>query len=402
MPRGAPITFRAFDGINNVADAYRLKPSELRAAVNVYVDDSRAALRRGGHGAPLAATAGAHSLFSHPEDGIVLYRLSTSLYRLFPDLSSTEIATGLTAGAKMAYAAAPGRVFMSDGFTQLQTDGETVKAWGIVPPAAQPVAAVAGTGKLPAGKYLYAVTYLRADGEESGTPASGAIELSSVAGIDFSGVPVSAQADVTMKCIYLTKANGKELRRAVMMPNAATTASYYGKGTDFRGVLTTQLMRGPPPGRVLAHMHGRMLVGDGRFLWYNPEPYRLELFSALKTRAHTGGVNALAVVDDGVFVGLDNKIDFHSGTDFVDAEVIPKAKYGACFGGVTYLEGDRVLRGMPGRPALMVTKAGLCVCGNQGVFQNVTNTRYQYTAPRSVAAVAREINGFAQLVAVMR
>jgi hypothetical protein len=48
--------------------------------------------------------------------------------------------------------------------------------------------------------------------------------------------------------------------------------------------LVTQFRRDPRLGRVLAFFNGRMLVGDGKFLWYNPEPYKLELFSAVKVR----------------------------------------------------------------------------------------------------------------------
>jgi hypothetical protein len=61
-----------------------------------------------------------------------------------------------------------------------------------------------------------------------------------------------------------------------------------------------------------------------------------------------------------------------------------------------------VLAACPDGRRLMVTKRGLAVCGNQGVFQNVTDSRYRYAVPNSVASVAREVNGFSQLVAVMR
>jgi hypothetical protein len=400
MAQAKPVIFRQFEGINNVADTHRLKASELRGATNVYVDDSRAVVRREGYGAPLASTAGAHSLFA--ADDVMLYRMGTSLYRLFPDRTSLEIATGFAAGAKMAYAPAPGRIFMSDGFTQRWTDGEVVRTWGIRPPTVQPSGAVAGQGKTPKGKYLFAVTYLRADGEESGTPASGSVELTGVSGINFTGIPVSAQADVSLKAIYLTKPNGKKLYRALVIPNATTTADYFGTTHDLSVELVTQFRREPPPGRVLAFFNGRMLVGDGRFLWYNPDPYKLELFSAVKVRPQPSNVNSLAVMEDGVFVGLDTRIDFHAGADFEDASVSDKAKYGACFGGVAYLEGNRAGNGLPGRAAIMVTKRGLAVCGNQGVFQNVTDSRYRYAVPNSVASVAREVNGFSQLVAVMR
>jgi hypothetical protein len=397
MARAEPLRFAEFTGINNVAEVTRLKRTDLREAVNVDIDETRAVKMREGHAAVIASTTNAHSGFEH--DGICLYRRGTSLYRLNADHSSTVLKTGLTDSARMGYAAAPGRIFMGDGFSMLQTDGETVMDWGLTPPAQQPVG-TATVGQLPAGKYLYAVTFLRADGEESGTPAAGQITLTATGGIAFAGIPVSAQADAVYKAINISKTNGKKLFRALVIPNATTSTSFTGSTANLGVVLETQFLQGPPPGRVMLHFNGRMLVSDGKYLWYNPKAYQLERFSPLAVRPQTSIVAALAGVDDGVFVLREDAIDFHAGADFAAAAVATKAKYGGCFGGVTYVEGDEV--GLPGRVAVMVTRKGICLGGNGGSFKNVTDGRYSYTEPQSASVTVRDVGGFAQMIAVLR
>jgi hypothetical protein len=183
MAQAKPVIFRQFEGINNVADTHRLKASELRGATNVYVDDSRAVVRREGYGAPLASTAGAHSLFA--ADDVMLYRMGTSLYRLFPDRTSLELATGSPRAPRWPTRAAPGRIFMSDGFTQRWTDGEVVRTWGIRPPAVQPAPPWPAPATCRRASTSTPSRTCAPTARSRGTPASGSVELTGVSGIDF-------------------------------------------------------------------------------------------------------------------------------------------------------------------------------------------------------------------------
>jgi hypothetical protein len=383
------MVFENFAGINNVQAKFNLSAGrivDLAGATNCDVNDARKLQRRSGF--TEIATGATHSLFS--DEAICLYRQGTTLYRLLESWTSVSLKTGLTAGAEMTYASANDRVFMSDGVFAGWTRGSDVFAWGITPPTVQPAAAQATAGALPPGKYQYAVTFLRDDGEESATPRAGVIECSQ--GIAFSAIPVSSEAAVTQKAIYLSQPNGKTLRRALLIPNASTTASYTGNmltGGD-KTKLTTQFKMPPPPGRVLAQHGARMLVGWGCYLLFS-DPYRHELFDWEQGYAFSAPIRILVPLKEGVLVGTDKECIWMAGADAADYQPVVKARYGAIAGSASYVDADALSSELSGEAAMFGTRRGICLITSGGAFRNLTTGRYEFTYRQRSAAVFRDL-----------
>jgi hypothetical protein len=383
------VVYDQFTGINNVQAKFELaagRVSELTAAVNCDVNDRKKLQRRPGF-ASLQATA-THSLFSDAR--ICLYRQGTALYRLLESWAAVSLKTGLTAGAAMSYAGANERIFMSDGVFAGWTDGTVVHAWGIEPPATQPAATQAAAGALPLARYHYAVTYLREDGEESGTGVSGVINCRY--GIDFTSIPVSSSASVTRKAIYLSLPNSELLYRVLVIPNATTSASYTGNMLTGEGKveLTTQFKIAPPPGRVLAQHNSRMLVGWGPYLMYS-DPYRHELFDHEQAYGYDSNVRVVVPMKDGVLVGTEKQCIWMAGGDAASFEPVLKANYGAVHGSAFPVEADSVNPELSGNAAMFGSVEGVCLVTDGGTFRNLTTGRYEYDTRLRSAALFRRM-----------
>lgn len=390
------VPFGRFRGLNNQNPDFGQDFVDLTRADNCDLDNERRLRRRKGI-TQLSPTA-THSLFSNED--FALFRQGTSLYRMKDDFASgTVIKTGLTAGATMRYFAAPGRVFMSDGLFAGQTDGSRVRNWGIAVPIAQPAAA-ATSGALPRGKYQYALTYLRDDGEESGTPRAGVIECAG--GITFSAIPVSGDPDVVAKAIYVTRPGGKKWGRALKIANAVTSATYTGDALDTTLALQTQFKGPPVAGSVLGYHNARALVGYGAFLLYS-DAYRPELFHPDSHVAFTAGVRFAVGVRDGVWVGTGAEVVFLRGADIKDADFELKAKTAVMRDACAMVNGERVLKNLSGVVAVFMTEHGTCVGTENGELIFVTQDIYQpVSATQGVACVRSTGANVDQYLVILR
>lgn len=162
------------------------------------------------------------------------------------------------------------------------------------------------SGGLDAGRYGVAVAALR-DGEEFG--------LSSVVFVDVpqgGGLALSIAGGDLVR-IYRTGANGDQLYRAVDAPAGIPG---YLLGAGQLGTMPTGRFMAPMTGGHLMHSwSGRVLVARGRTLYYS-QPMRPALcdprhdFIQLPSR-----ISMIAPVQDGVYLGDQQRTYFMSGTD---------------------------------------------------------------------------------------
>lgn len=391
------VPFKGFRSINNVDATFTKEFTDLERATNCDLDNKTRLRRRKGE--TLLFAGDTHSVFSN--DAFALYRQGTSLYRLKDDFTGgVVIKTGLTAGARMACMGIPGgRVFMSDGFFKGWTDGHDVHVWGIDPPSPAPVM-VATSGRMPQGKYQVALTYLRKDGEESGAVRTALFEGSG--GIAFSSIPVSADPDVTEKCIYIARPGGKKRFRAMRIANATTSATYSGNALDTTIELKTQFMGPPPAGTILGWQHGRALVGYDCFL-HHSEAWRPELFKPDSYTAFTSAVRMIAPLKGGVWVGTASEVAFLRGADIAAAEYELKARTAVMRGSVDYINGSRLLKGVPGIAAVFTTEQGVCAGTEDGELVDITGDYYKpATAARGAALTRNTAGNYDQYLVVLR
>jgi hypothetical protein len=382
-----------FSGLRNTVTPDRFGLDDLEVATNVDIDDAKQVSRRKGYG-PLLVAGVFKSLWSDNKTALAV-KDDTTLVQLQPTFAVTTLRTDLTPGLEMSYCAPVSAVYYSNGAeTGVVQDGVN-RTWGLTPPAAQPTASATG-GNLPAGRYQYAVTYLRGDLQESGTPHAGVIELTAAGGIALSAIPVSSDPSVEGKVIYFTKHNGASLYRAGVIGAEDTTFSYQSEVTS-TVTLRTQHLQPPPAGQIVDNYAGAyMLVARGDTL-YRSEPYALELFDWRKRLPLGSPITMIAALESGVYVGTREHILWLAGDDPAKWSYEPLLSYGAIPGALSRCSRDMVLDGNgKGLVAVFATTQGICIGEDGGAVTNLTQDRFAYPIQERGAAVIRRHRGSVQ------
>ena len=376
-----PVEYRKFAGIRNTVSPERFDIGALEAAVNIDLDDTGRASRRKGYTSALAA-AGAHSL--HAEGDLCVFVQGTSLKRLASDYTASALRT-VTASRRVEYASVLGRLFYSNGAETGVIDGGASRTWGLVPPAHVGQAAAVGGGQLPAGRYQWTVTFVRTDGQESGALITAALDLPTVSGIAFSGLPVSSDPGVVAKIIYLTHANDEVMREALVLDAADTTAAYMNDGTEMAGELRTRYLQNPPAGQCVSYFRGHTIVAVGSVL-YPSVPYGYELFDLRRYFDFESPITLIAPVESGVFVCTEAVNYFLPGLTPDDWKQKTATAEGAIPGTLVYVDGEDVGAGTPGRVALWLSRAGVCMGLDDGSFKVANRNRLLTSIVRASGA----------------
>lgn len=360
-------------GINNRAVSFRgNKEGELDAAENCFIDDTGALHRREGY--RQVSSGAAHSLYA--DGDICLFRRGSELRRFYPDQTERVLLSDCPVGSRMAYRRVGSQTYMTDGARTLRTDGLMACSLGIEPPGGQPVARSAAYGDLPLGDYQVACTFLRTDGEESGTGIA-AMVYNAQGGIAFSQIPYSLDPTVASVALYMSRAGGKTLYRVATVTNGTSTYTYTGTTIDATLVLETLGKYPAPAGRIISDYHGRVLIADGPHLHYS-DPYRHGLFDPTGFYTFTAHIRAMAPADDGVWVGTENQILFLAGTDVAQSKATPIAPYGIAEGGMVQIDPARLSKANAGPHYYAASDRGIVLLMNGGAFQSMTGGDYEF------------------------
>jgi len=391
-----PVTYQNFSGLRNNVAAGDFDTSDLEVALNVDLNDKGVVSRRKGFGT--AVLAGSyHSLWSGA--GVCLAVTDTSLKRILPGYTATTLRSNLTAGRRMAYVGVGARAYYSNGVDTGVVENGASRSWGIARPPRISATAISGT--LRAGRYQFAMTYVRSDGQESGAPRAGVLELTAFGGFRFSSLPVSTDSGVLTKVLYLSKVNGETLFRKAEI--AADETSLDVTDDDVSSlVLRTQHLNAPPAGDVLAVYNGRLLSASGSYLSYS-EPYAYELFDPRLVLVFESAVKMIAPVKGGVFVGTDKETVFLQGDDIGNSSLEHKADYGVVPGTLAYAQASAFGEGsQSGLLAVWASTQGACVGADGGAFRNLTQERFAYPKQPQGAALFRQHRGMNQYLTVMQ
>lgn len=385
-----------FKGLRNTVTSESFEAGDLEVATNVDITDALRIRRRKGYSAALSS-GNYHSLWASGKLGLVVS--GTVLYRILPDYTLVAVRTGLTAGLRMSYAIMGDRVFYSNTVqTGIFQAGQS-RSWGIAPPVSAPTCSAVG-GSLPAGRYQCLVVFIRDDGQLSGSGRSTTIELTTRGGISLTGLPVSADAGVSFKQIYMSPVNGDALYLTHTLANAATSAVYTEERTGGQP-LATQFLRPAPAGQVIAVFGGYTLVGLGDRL-YRSEPWSPELFDLRKALPLIGRITLVAPMDDGVYLGTDTEIGWVAGQDPAKWEYQRRSDFGAIPGTLAYVPAEDSQEGAQSLAAMMATAQGVCVGYPGGTFSNLTHDRFNYPAMDEGAGVVRDNGGSIQYLATLQ
>lgn len=355
-------------GVRNDISEERFTRSDMSEGINVEVDDTGKTWRRLGYDpdAPIDA-ASFHSLWG--KQGKYYAVKNNVLQHILPDLSLEQM---MPVRGRVAYQNAISFVFASDGVSSWQLVGNSARKWGIdVPPL--PTHYV-GFGNLRAGTYLFTMTYVRDDGEESGAPLYGSVTVPDASGLAFT-LPVSNDLTVTEKRLYVSDVNGEMPYLVGVYANSDTVASLTAL-PELSFPCRTQGMGPAPAGDVLGLYKGRMYVAQNNYLWYS-QPYEFGLFKQMENfLGFSSPVLTFAAVSDGIFLGTDEETSFLQGDDPAEFTRSTVTNYGTILGTEATIP-NIYLRDEPaGESPIWMSKRGACVGFNGGGLKNLTGERY--------------------------
>ena len=295
--------FGQFKGMDNIHDDIELPNDILRRAINVDVLDSGRLRRRKGSAQALAV-ANPHSMWS---DGARAYFILADAMREFHTNGTSTSLGAFAAGANhAAYVKVGTDVFATCKTAQGRIRAGVLSPWGVEVPTSPPTLA-ATAGVLPAGTYQAAVTYLLADGRESGASRLASITLAADGGVATTAMPVPLNAAVTRKRLYLSTSNGEVLFMAAELLAADQFANI---GSPAAGAaLRTAYLSPPPAGTALAHVNGTIFIVDANnptILWHT-EAFDYDHVDTRKNYYQYGApISVIAAVADGLYVCADN------------------------------------------------------------------------------------------------
>jgi hypothetical protein len=383
MPKGPPeIKISKFLGINDVDPPEMTKPGELQIATNVDITDTHQARRRDGYSSVLPGTP--HSLWSN--ETICLFRERTNLRNLNKSWSASTIRSGLSGSNRMNYLDLNGNIYYTDELVTGVYNGISDRSWGLeVPP--KPVLA-STVGNLQEGRYICVLTYIRDDGQESGTSESTHIDLSDGGGIIIT-LPTSSDPTVDYVYIYLTSCNGETFYLAGEVANGTASFTYSGDTTEFSLKCLTLNMFPPPPGQNIQFYNGRILVAQNNILWYS-NPYNYELFDLIHGYiSFDSRITLIGPVEGGVWVGTQKKIVFLAGKDATEFQYIEKIDCAAIEGTQQKLtdvgkEGNEIVAW------ILASWDGAVIITANGSFKNITESKYDNPTGIKGASLLRE------------
>lgn len=381
------VSYAEFTGLRNDIDSVRFDATDLYIATNVDIDKSRRIARRAGSTWRIANKP-MHSLWAAGD--IAMVASAGTLYALDAALNTTVLRNGLTSNP-ISYARVGDTVYFSNGTSTGVVEGGAARSWGLATPD---VLALPTGGDLPPGRYGLAATYVRSDGQESGTEQSVLAVVAAGQSVHLT-VPLSADPDVTSTRIYMTTPDGDVLYHAATLQNGATdfspTAAIV---AGLNEPLMTQFMGPPPAAQLVAYYRGRMYAAVGSVVYYS-EPYAYELFDPRNYIALDATVTMLAPMEDktgdasGFFVGTTSSCGLITGADPATFEYMALTDYGAVQGALTYVDGALYQDGAAGaRPLPMwMSTQGLCV-GLPGLtVENLTRSRFGFLTGVTGAAL---------------
>jgi hypothetical protein len=403
------LTIKQFLGINNVLPADKLIfPSKdergvfesfQQVASNVYVDDALKLRTR--PGSTRVQSGPVHSVWS--DGAICLFRQGDSLKRYFGPTTVTTLRSGMAGSNRMAYLSLNGNVYYSDGVhTGIIGYAGFDRTWGMQPP--QSFVLGATFGSLQEGRYLVTLTYIRDDGQESGTSPVKVIELTENQGIAITGLTTPSDASITAIMVYVSTVNGMVLYRAGVTSVAASGISIASRDiiSNLSNELRTQGLDKPPPGSILSQYKGRILVAQGNIL-FRSEPLSYELFDYLNGyNIFDAPIQVVGPVDDGVFLGTTKQVLFLNGHDPDKWRPIVVAEYGAVFGTLSTLNLETVKGEGQGKGVMFTTTQGMCLGVDGGKFKNLTKEAFVMQPASYGSGLYRQERGANQYLALVK
>lgn len=372
-------------GLNNRLEATQLDTAlpnrspatYLYAADNVDINSKGYLKRRRGQTTLISGRA--HSLWSSPPFGEAFGVIAGNLERLREGGASLtrDVVRANMPALPVSYSrGADGAVYWSNGATLRRiVDGQdrpvVTDAPTLVP------ALTVGAGALRAGRYLLAFTRTGADGESPATP---------IVQIDVPDSSSISWAAAEAVSAFMSAPNGESLtHQADGATGTLLVQTDTGRACD---TLNTAAM---PPGTILRHYKGRMLVASGQLLFYS-NPFHYGVYDPMAGYlAFPEPISVVEVVDGGVFIAADQT---YAITDLVEGQLLERLPYGAIPG-----TGGTLPRSKQAAQVFWQSVHGLVIGNPDLSVANVQEDVLDVPGAAAGATLFRERDGMRQIVA---
>lgn len=371
-------------GLNN-----RLEPTQLATVLpdrsrgtylfgadNVDINQKGYLKRRRGSTSVIAGVA--HSLWSDAKGGLAV--LDDTLVQLSPSgagLAHTPVRTGMARRAVSYSRGADGDVYWSNG-VEIRRVAAGVDRPILTPSLAADPVVTATAGGLPAGRYLIVFSVIDPIDGESGTAAPQQIDLPDGSGLHITGL------DGRNVRVYLSGPNGATPTLQLTTTDASADVLTYRDG----GIRCQTLLNDPmPPGTIVRHYNGRMLVASGNVL-YISEPYFYGLIDGGKNYIpFRAPITIVEPTPNGVYICADVTYWI---PDLFASDLLEVLPYGGIAGSSGYSTRAEL--------AYWQSPKGL-VTGDQNMsVKNTQEDALEFSSATAGASMYRERDGMRQVV----
>lgn len=380
-------------GLNTILRADSLPIDALRRCVNFDLDDMGKPSVRPGRTRLYAGTIYPRTLWSCPSR--TLFVEAGNLKELVRRADGTydALLVRLNVGNyAMHYLDLNDKIYYTNGVITgiVGAEGESL-AWGVTGPGTQPVCVPGSSGSLFAGSYQVAITFIAADGEESGTPLAATVVVTDDGGgsITLNNFP-PAPAEADRIRVYCSNRDGEGLYRVADIPKGLPSFNITTVENAMNWRLQTQFGIPPPPGDLIEYANGRILIANGSIVWLT-EPLRYGLVKPISGfLSFPERVTVMKAVDDGVYICSDRTY-FIEGLDTPSLSQTERLPYGGVYDtGINIPNFDAVA---------WFSHRGLVLGGENGEILNVLENKVAVSKYESGAMLWRENNGIRQIVA---
>ncbi len=397
MPNhGKTTEIKSFSGINNVLSPERTDPKYLKEAMNVDVDKSGGLKKRKGYSIKIAGNV--TSLWSEGVDCIAI--IDGDMLRVRSDYNTTVLVSNVGEG-KFSFSKVGDIIyFVSTNLTGV-IDGNTVRDFGIGNVNPRPLLS-AGAGSLTAGIYQVALTYVAADGRESGANLSQVIEVLENSSISVSNIPTSSDPTVTTVRVYCTTPNGEVLYLVDETSNGASThiiGDMYGAINPLQSFNVYPA----PYGNIIRYAHGRTWIASSNLLWYS-DPLSNEWFSLSSNYLPFDGIiTAVMPTEGGIWVSAD-KLYYLTGRDPADMRLKEREPIQVVEGTDVKIPGAYLfIENTPiGFKWLATTSEGMYVLYNDGIALNLTATNVSMPLASEGTGVFVQKDGINRYLSILK
>jgi hypothetical protein len=151
-----------------------------------------------------------------------------------------------------------------------------------------------------------------------------------------------------------------------------------------------------PTGDMIEFYNGKIYIVRGSNVYYS-EDFSYELYNPNNNYINfTSPVTMIAGVSDGMWFGTENEIYFGKGKPPFD--FIQKASYGVIKYTHKKIPGSFIGKGVDEEVVMCNTKMGVCICKDNGSFENLTLENYAMPISNVGVGLFRQDRGVSQFI----